>query len=697
MLNTITKSNPRQLCAFIFTLFISSACLRGIEPLLRWRWSNPSPHGNNVVDLIHTNGIYFQVGDRGQIHTSTDKQTWTHRESGTRKALRSLCFFRDRTFTSGEEGVIVSADFNLKFALTQLNTADWLEGLACSSDTIVAVGDNAAIYSSSDGTNWQRQAVAFSDWLRSVAFGLPGNKPVFVAVGEQGFVATSSNGVLWQRESAFTTADLNRVAWLRGQFWVVGDQGTVYTSSDGRRWTKVITGATGPLNAIAASADSMIVAGDMELRQHQGVAGWSDELSTFNLSPAPGTTYLSALHDGATFVVGGRAGLLVEGVKQNSASETSWLQLDSSPRSWLWGLKSFPAAFIAVGDKRTILTSANGIAWTAETVPAGANDDVLLGIGGRTNLAISVGTSGTILLSRGELLPVVSTNLDGTISTNLVDSLGLVWEQVSPPQPPQDLQGVATFGDLLVLSGSTGTILTSNDGQTWKKQITPTTSFLSGVDASPAGMVAVGRDGTILTSANAVLWQKRVSNTTNWIYRVRSLNGKWIAVGEGGILLTSTDTVFWKAQSSGTKAWLNDVCWDGSTFFAVGTQGTVLKSSDTITWENACAITGKSLTGAATDGTRLVTVGVEGVILRSRIRQPSLPIVFVRHPTNSTQTMFLFGGETDQRFRLDRSVDLQNWSIGPELDILDPSGTLIYEDSTQNAPERQFFRGVTIH
>lgn len=654
------------------------------------------PHGNNVVDLILANGIYFQVGDRGQIYTSTDNQTWTPRESGTRKALRSLCFFRDRSFASGEEGAIVSADSKLKFAFTQLNTGDWLEGLACSSDTIVAVGDNAAIYSSSDGTNWQRQAVAFTDWLRSVAFGMPGNKPAFVAVGEQGFVATSSNGLQWQRGSAFTTVDLNRVAWLRGQFWVVGDQGTVYTSSDGQRWTKVLTGATGPLNSIAASPGSMIVAGDKELRLHQGASGWSDELSTFKLSPAPGATYLSALHNGTNFIVGGRSGLLVEGREPNSASQSSWISLDASPREWLWGIKSFPAAFIAVGDQRRILTSINGIAWTAETVPAGANEDVLLGIGGRTNLAIAVGTSGTILLSHGELLPVVSTNLNGTISTNLIDSLGLDWEQVSPPQPPQDLQGVATFGDLLVLSGSTGTILTSNDGQTWKKQLTPTTSFLSGVDASPAGLVVVGRDGTILTSANANLWQKRVSNTTNWIYRVRSLNGKWIAVGEGGVLLTSTDTVSWKAQSSGTKSWLNDVCWDGSTFFAVGTQGTVLRSSDAVTWTNTDAITGKSLTGVATDGFRLVTVGVEGVILRSRIRTPIFPVVFVRHPTNSTQNMFLFGGETDQHFRLDRSVDLQNWSTGPELDILDPSGTLIYEDTSPNEFDRQFFRGVTI-
>ena len=137
--------------------------------------------------------------------------------------------------------------------------------------------------------------------------------------------------------------------------------------------------------------------------------------------------------------------------------------------------------------------------------PRGSNGDTLLGIGGRTNLAIAVGTSATILLSRGSLIPVLTTNIDGSVITNQIDSLGLEWTQVPPPQPVQDLQGVTTFEDLFVISGSTGTILTSADGTNWMKKPTPTTSFLSSVDSGPNGLVAVGRDGTILTSVNASL------------------------------------------------------------------------------------------------------------------------------------------------------------------------------------------------
>ena len=65
---------------------------------LRWRWSNPTPHGNNIINMAY---LYapptqraVQVTERGQIYTSDDLQLWTPRESGVTNALRSATFFR---------------------------------------------------------------------------------------------------------------------------------------------------------------------------------------------------------------------------------------------------------------------------------------------------------------------------------------------------------------------------------------------------------------------------------------------------------------------------------------------------------------------------------------------------------------------------------------------------------------------------
>ena len=70
--------------------------------------------------------------------------------------------------------------------------------MAASSNLVVAVGDNAVIYTSTDGANWHYQGQApgnNGNWLLSVAWGAG----VFVATGEGGYVATSSNGTNWTK------------------------------------------------------------------------------------------------------------------------------------------------------------------------------------------------------------------------------------------------------------------------------------------------------------------------------------------------------------------------------------------------------------------------------------------------------------------------------------------------------------------
>ncbi|MCI0539574.1 MAG: hypothetical protein L0Z50_30560 [Verrucomicrobiales bacterium] len=679
-------------------LTIAAVALIGPRPLAlnlapSWRWSNPWPHGNNIVDMIETNGVVIQVCDRGQIYSSVDLTNWVTRPSHTSKALRSICFFKDQFVISGENGTIVTGNSALEFQTNSLGTADWLEGITASPSLVVAVGDNGAIYTSADAVLWQRQSVTFTKWLRSVAFGRPRNQATFVLVGEQGFVATSNDASQWNAGSIATSEDLNRVAWVNGQFLVVGNTGTVFTSADGKTWSEVGgTGATGTLNAIAGATGSTLIAGDGELRLREGGGSWSDALSFTNSFPAPSGNYLSALHGGASYLVGGRTGLLVEGFKTNATSETVWLPFTASVRNWLWDVKHFPSAYITVGDAAAVLTSLDGFDWAQEFVPPTVGNAVFLGVGGRTNLAVAVGSGGTIMLSHDTFVPVVSTNLDGTLVTNQVSTLGIIWDHIQPSPTTEDLQGVTAFGNQLVVTGGTGTILTSTDGTNWQKRVTPTSAFLSSIEASSTGLVTVGKNGVILTSPDTITWTQRVAPITDWIYRVRRFSERWIAVGQNGTILTSADGTSWTSRASGTTSWLNDVILVGDTYFAIGNQGTVLASSDAIDWTSVGTMTGKSLYGATSHDGRLVVVGVEGVILRSQITPMASPVIFVRYPVDATQNLFLFGGERDQRFTLDRSTNLIDWLIGPTLEITDPTGTLIHEDTGANASMLQFFR-----
>ena len=148
-------------------LFVGELPAVNLPPI--WRWSNPSPHGANIVDQAANSALTVQVGERGQIYLSDDWTTWAPRDSYTTAALRGATFLNGRLVLSGEAGTIMFADDPWNFHGLNLGTADWLESAAASDSLVVAVGDSAAIYTSTNAVNWQRITPTFTNWLRSVA------------------------------------------------------------------------------------------------------------------------------------------------------------------------------------------------------------------------------------------------------------------------------------------------------------------------------------------------------------------------------------------------------------------------------------------------------------------------------------------------------------------------------------------------
>jgi hypothetical protein len=672
---------------------IAAFSLSALDSSVNWRWSHPVPHGNNIMDIVQKGGLYIQATERGQIYSSSDLKTWTPRQSNTTNALRGATFFGDRIVIVGENGTVVSGDSVNSLTALLLGTSDWLEGVAASPTLLVAVGDNGSIYTSPDAVGWTKVTVPFNTWLRSVAYGTPGQVGTFVAVGEEGFVATSSDGRSWAVKAPLTSNHLNKIAWADNQFVVVGEGGAGFSSLNAQNWFALSSGAANPLNTVAAHPGSLLVAGDGEVRLRER-GTWLDQLTSTNLFPPPSWTYLSALRDDHGYVLGGRTGLLVEGFKTDVNGQTFWLPLDDSPRHWLWDIARVGGLLIAVGDRATVLTSLDGISWAQELPPVQLQDSIFLGVGGSESTAVAIGSAGSIMYSPSAIETIVSTNSSGVLVTNQWDSLGIYWHPVEPRPSTNDLQGITFFNSMFVVSGGAGTILTSADGVNWTKRPAPTSQFLSSMAAFPGGIVAAGKTGTLLSSSDALTWTARVSGTADWIYRVRYLGGKLVAVGQNGLILTSEDGVEWTRQISGTTRWLNDVQLFDGVYFAVGTQGTVLRSSDAVNWVQVKSITGKSLYGIAQHESRLVTVGTEGTILRTRVASVTSPVGILQYPTRASENVFVFTGEPDQRFRIDRSVDLRAWTAGHVYEI-DSSGTLIVIDQQENAPSVQFYRATT--
>ncbi|MBN2507564.1 MAG: hypothetical protein JXQ71_12805, partial [Verrucomicrobia bacterium] len=684
-------------------VLVSAADAGGATFPLRWRWCNPLPHGGIVVDMAYCSALRrgVQVAERGQVYTSDDLSLWLPRDSGTTNSLRAVTFFGTRIIVTGENGCVLYADDVDQFRSGRLwdgPTEDWLEAVAASPSLVVAVGDFGAIYTSVDGVEWHRQPNANEHWLRGVAYG----GGMWIAVGRVGTVLWSADGTNWAARVLGVTNHLNRVRYAADRFMAVGDQGICLASTNlGATWSAEMTGASRALeNACAGGLDQIAVGYD-EVRLKDGLV-WGDELGKTNGPPA--WTYYGAIGLPGYFLIAGQSGMQSEAYQTNSAPYF-WLTPYDSVRHWLWDVVYASFLYVAVGDFGTVMTSGNGVSWTLELVPPSVTNSTFLGVGGTTNLLIAVGDAGSMIVSPSVVSNVVVTNVSGVV-TQTVNSLGVVWHAVWPRPTTFDLQGVAVLTNgLYVVTGGSGTVLTSTNGLAWTSQSTPAACLLSSVTEWPGGLVATGDDGTLLTSPDGAHWTLLPRVTTNWLYRVRYLNGTLVAVGEQGVILTSTDGVAWTARDSGTRRWLNDVVFLDGTYFAVGTLGTVLASTDLDQWTFQGTLTKqKALYGAATDGRQLVTVGVEGAILRSSVVPDLTPIEILAFSriagtnANPNLNLFLFGGKTDQRFTLDRCIGLQTpaWSAGKALEIFDPAGVLYYVEriAGTNQPAQEYYRAT---
>lgn len=695
-----SPSHLRRTGVWCIGLFVSFACSSlAVDFPLRWRWSNPTPHGGHVFDMAYSPvlSLAVQASEHGQIFISSDLDLWLPRDTGNTNQMCGVVFFGPRIVVTGENGAVLYSDDGNSFQTGTLldgPTTDWLEAVTASFSLVVAVGDNGAVYTSPNGATWKRQNSGTNTWLFGVAAGA-GN---FVAAGENGVILTSSNGTNWTKRTSGTSRQLNRVGYGNSRFTAVGDAGVTLTSTNGgTNWFAESTGATNVLQYAATGGTNRLINGLSEVRVQNGGV-WSNELAKPN--GPPDWTYFSALGLPGFFFIAGRTGLQAEGY-QTTNSPYFWLTPNDSIRNWLWDVVHLPGFYVTVGDYGTIMTSGNGVDWTLELAPPAATNTTLLGIGGSTNLLLAAGDGGTMLYSPSIVTNVVFTNSTGVV-TQEVRSLGVLWYALSPPTT-NDLQGVAVLSNsLFVVTGSRGTVLTSADGSNWISRASKTTNLLTSVTEWPGGLVATGDNGTVITSPDGLNWSSRAAGTSNWLYRVRWLNNLLLAVGQNGTIRTSADSLTWSNRASGTSQWLTDVTFIDNTWFVIGANGTLLTSSNLVNWVHRGTVTKKALWGLATDAEQMIVVGVEGAILRSQIVPHATPVSFLdyaRVTTNGSSpayNLYLFGGKPDQQFTLDRVTNLASspWTTGSALEVFDGSGTLYYLETITgtNIPPMEFYR-----
>jgi hypothetical protein len=693
-------------------------------PAENWYWSNPMPHGNAIIALNYyaPAAIGIEACDSGQIYTSLDLANWTAQDSQTTNSLQAIAFLGNRVIITGQNGTVVYSDDGYDYTCTNLNTTDWLVGVAASSTLAVAVGDNAVIYTSPNGAQWtlQSQPPGVGDnWLLAAAYGAG----TFVIVGEGGYLATSTNGTNWTQRviSGLSTANINDIKWISpgntgngfpsNSFLASCDGGKAYYSVGGTNWTAYDVPGTNSFYSSAGNSSNRLVVGVSSVylgTNNNPVIPWRSQ-TTLLTNAALDWTYYCAMALTNTYLIGGESGMFFTGAPNtNGAGNYSWAALDSAPRDWLWDVVAVSnLLYVAVGDNARIMTSLDGVIWDVENVTNGLSvslsNTVFFGVGGTTNLLLAVGTGGAMSFSPNNYYIIVTTNFDGSVSTNTVSDLGIQWINLPALETNNDLQSVAVWGTNFYVVGGGGSIYYSGNptnAASWSKAAAPTTNYLSGIDVFSNMLVCVGDAGTILTSSNGVTWAKQSSPVTNWLFRVRSCRGTFLAVGENGTILTSSNGIEWLSRDSGTTNWLNDAQMVTNSYYVVGDSATVLTSADTTNWTMAPPIiTDQSLYSAATINGQLVVAGVEGSILRSQIVPDLNPLEFISFGANSNECVFYVGttdGNTDVNFTLDSTPDLIHWTTGPEIEITDASGAVLFSLALTNAPATQYYRATIV-
>jgi hypothetical protein len=486
--------------------------------------------GNGIYSVAHSGSTYAAGGFNGRILTSTDGEAWTDRTSGITATILSIIWDGSKFIAYGAarttttRHIITSTDgitWETRYTSTGVNgVAADRGGLAYSGSVYVLVATNSTspfILSSPDGISWTSRTPSVSTGLSDVMY--DGSK--FIAITVTGQVTTSTDGENWTTVSSTNMVNgpitsgisINAISptVFDGQVYAVGDSYSVYRSSNATDWyvkslnvtrnsvntqtSKYLVGSSHRIisysddkganwktvwTGVSASTTSLIRGITWNGTTFVAVGGTLGGTAGFVITSPDGVTWtaqaptttgdLSAIAwSGSMYVaVGGSA----SGVIIYSTDAITWtIAVDTGVR--FTGVVWTGAQFVAVGISGRVVTSPDGITWTAQTS------------GIISNIA-DIGWNGSLLVA---LVGSTSsrTSTDGVTWTTF--TLGIVTPN-----------SITWSGDRFIVVGNDGALRTSTNGTTWTAQTSGVSTDLTAVSANLYDAVAAGPVGVIIRS-----------------------------------------------------------------------------------------------------------------------------------------------------------------------------------------------------
>ncbi|WP_058302274.1 leucine-rich repeat domain-containing protein [Gorillibacterium timonense] len=566
----------------IYVMPVSGGYVKTSKDGLNWKQTYTGIN-DSFITIIWGNNMFMGFREAGlstSVWTSKDGVTWTKNEKDIpARFLHSAVWNGKRYVMTGgtmSRGIIVSSEDGLTWTERKSNVDMDLKAVAWGNGTFVAQayeGGLAAV--SKDGITWKKVKTNQPNYeqMWSMAYG-GGN---FVAVGEA-TIMISKDGVKWT--SVPTKTFWNKIFWAKDRFYAYGFEYINYatdetklinsTSKDGKTWS-----AAGFMNSPVQTPFVTLHNG----KQYITVTAKGIQASTDGMNwkqtlkypfEMPSALMDSAVGNGKLVMVGGYHDTLGYVNASNQAS----VQLNASGK---WTSASVKKTF-----------PLNNVVWTGKDF-------------------FAVGDSGKMMTSTD----------------------GLNWTALVSPTKVDLTKALLTSNGTYYVTGEEGLIMTSKDRKKWTVLKTGVTKTINSIETNGKTFVAVGKEGLILTSDDGVKWSqvKAVHKGDN--YDVVWGNGKFVISTSSlyvnvdySVALYSTDGKKWKAVSfidgyryRGAGSAQFGVSFIDNLFVAVGSEGSIFLSDDAEHWTKQTVMTNERWFYAAEFQGKVYVFGDAGKII----------------------------------------------------------------------------------
>jgi hypothetical protein len=210
--------------------------------------------------------------------------------------------------------------------------------------------------------------------MRSVAYGTATDTTVdYVAVGDAAALYKSTDGTNWTAIAtgpASATVDFRAANYALAKFFAAGSAGQIYYSADMATWTAATTtNTTAPLNALASNGSIVVAVGDNgTIRYSTDGIVWTAPTTV----PTPNHLNAVIYSSSGLWIAAGANGTLL-----TSSDALTWTAQTSITPAINVSLNAIAAkysvlagtyTYVAVGAGGTVIKSNDGITWTSANV-----------------------------------------------------------------------------------------------------------------------------------------------------------------------------------------------------------------------------------------------------------------------------------------------------------------------------------------